>query len=108
MPIKKESEFRKLARSVQRIETALLGEGFEGDGKGMMHYHNRMREDMYGEDPDGKPIEGKSNTILKRLSREEDTRKHVTWIFTGMTLFWIGLKFGWGVLVELLSKLFKS
>jgi hypothetical protein len=92
-------EFIALVESVKRIEQALLGDGFTGR-KGIIHYHDQTIEDLYGIDSDGKPIKGKSNTVLNRISDLEDNQKKVFWIFGGVLAALTAIKLGWTTIVE--------
>jgi len=64
-----------------------------------------MKEDLYAIGPDGHPIEGKSNTILERLSSMEDRQKKALWIFTGILVAFTAVKIG---LTALVTKLFSK
>lgn len=91
--------FITLTKSVNRIEAALLGDAMQGR-KGIIHFHDQMAEDLYGVGPDGKPIEGKSNTLLNRMSDMEDKQKKAIWIFGTIIAIITAIKVGWAALVE--------
>jgi hypothetical protein len=85
--------FIKLTESVERIELALLGDAMEGR-KGIIHWNDQMKEDLYAIGPDGNPIEGKSNTLLNRVSNMEEKQKKALWIFSGIAFAIVAVKSG--------------
>lgn len=91
--------FVKLSESVEQIRSALLGNDMEGR-KGIIHFHDLMREDLYGLGSDGKAIEGKKNTLLLRVSDLEDGRKKAKWLFGGALVAALAAKFGISALLE--------
>jgi len=102
--IKKLSErIDTVLENQDRILIALLGDALEGKN-GIIHYHNQMVEDNYGIGPDGKPIEGKRNTVLNRISQLEGNQSMIKWVITGVVGFGIAMKVG---LIELIGKVFK-
>jgi hypothetical protein len=95
-------EFVTLAKKVEEIHTALIGDPLNGRN-GMMHYYGKTIEDLYGVDPAGDPIEGKRNTVMERLSNLEDKHKKVLWVFTGIVGVSVAIKFG---LTAIFGKIF--
>lgn len=91
--------FVQLSKSVEEIRSALLGDDMNGR-KGIIHFHDLMREDLYGLGTDGRAIEGKKNTLLLRVSDLEDGRKKAKWVFGGFILAALGAKFGITALIE--------
>lgn len=92
-------EFVSLARSVEEIRTALLGNAMEGR-KGIIHFHDKMAEDLYGVGSDGEPIEGKSNTLMSRMSNMEDRQKKAWWVFSGIVLAITAAKVGISAIID--------
>lgn len=92
-------EFIKLSESVEEIRAALLGDAMNGR-RGIIHYHDQMAEDLYGVDSHGKPIEGKHNTVLLRLSEVEDKQKKAIWIFSGIAVAIVSAKAGISAFLE--------
>jgi hypothetical protein len=86
-------EFVALAKNVEEIRAALIGDPLEGRN-GIIHYHQKMVDDLYGLDPEGRPIEGKTNTVLMRLSSLEEKQKKALWTFTGIVGMAVAIKFG--------------
>lgn len=94
-----EPEFVSLARDVKEIRSALLGDAFTGR-KGIIHFHDLLTQDVYGVGSDGRPIEGKSNTLLSRISALEDNQKKAIWIFSGLLLAFTAAKVGLTALID--------
>lgn len=95
-------EFVALNQKVNEIHDALIGDPMKGRS-GIVSRQNAILLDLYGIGPDGNPIEGKENTVLKRLSGIEDNQKKVIWIFSGLLLAFTAAKVG---LTALVDKLF--
>ena len=96
-------EFVALNKKVDEIHHALIGDPFKGV-EGIVTQHNMVMEDMYGIGPDGKPIEGKHNSALKRISNLEEKQNKVLYVFTGVVGLAVAIKLGITVLFE---KVFK-
>lgn len=96
-------EFVALNRKVNEIHAALIGDPLKGID-GIVTWQNTMKEDLYGIGPDGRPIEGKNNTALKRISNLEEKQNKVLYVFTGVVGLAVAIKLGITVLVE---KVFK-
>jgi len=92
-------EFVALNRKVDEIHEALIGDPFRGK-IGIVNRQNLMMQDLYGLSPDGSPIDGKENTVLKRLSGVEDNQKKAVWIFSGIMVAVVAAKAGISALLE--------
>ena len=79
------SELESIAIDLKEIKDMLCGDAINGR-LGMLHHHNQMYEDLYGEDFHGhKSDESVKNCVLTRISKVEDTQKKQKWIFRGIT-----------------------
>jgi hypothetical protein len=91
--------FVQLAEDVKLIKDAMVGNELSGQ-PGIVAWHNRMKEDMYGVDAQGHEIESKKNTLPARVSDLEDDRKKFKWIVTGIVTLAVAIKFGISALVD--------
>lgn len=84
---------------IKAIKDAMVGDELSGR-VGIVPWHNRMKEDLYGVDTHGNEIESKKNTLLLRVSDIEDTQKKAKWWFSGIVTLALAIKFGISALIE--------
>ena len=80
-------------KKLDKIYEVLMGDPLTGKA-GYFHTHNRIVEDLYGEKPDGTLIDGKKNTLFRRVSRLEETGKKQWYTLTGICAALLAIKFG--------------
>jgi hypothetical protein len=98
------SDLAENTKMTKVIYKCMVGDPISGV-PGFLQNHNRLVGDMYGIDPDGKPIEGKKNTIKERVSDLESNQKKVVWFVAGVVALYTAVKIG---IAEFFGRLFEK
>lgn len=80
-----ELKIEKIGDDLKEIKAVLCGDAVKGR-LGIIHHHNQMYADLYGEDFHGiKTKESVKNCLITRMSSIEDSHKKQRWMIAGAT-----------------------